>query len=74
MLENEKYCGTYIYNRENGKRKKNRVLLEHFDEVRNETAIPAIITKAEFDKVKAILEARKSCRPHQNANPEYFLT
>ena len=74
MLENEKYYGTYIYNRENGKRKKNRVLLEHFDEVRNETAIPAIITKAEFDKVKAILEARKSCRPHQNANPEYFLT
>ena len=74
MLENDKYYGTYIYNRENGKRKKNRVLLEHFDEVRNETAIPAIITKAEFDKVKAILEARKSCRPHQNANPEYFLT
>ena len=74
MLENEKYYGTYIYNRENGKRKKNRVLLEHFDEVRNETAIPAIITKAQFDKVRAILEARKSCRPHQNANPEYFLT
>ena len=57
MLENEKYYGTYIYNRENGKRKKNRVLLEHFDEVRNETAIPAIITKAQFDKVRAILEA-----------------
>ena len=74
MLENEKYYGTYIYNRENGKRKKNRVLLEHFDEVRNETAIPAIITKAQFDKVRTILEARKSCRPHQNANPEYFLT
>ena len=74
MLENEKYYGTYIYNRENGKRKKNRVLLEHFDEVRNETAIPAIITKAQFDKVRAILEARKSCRPHQNAKPEYFLT
>ena len=74
LLRNEKYYGTYIYNREDGKRKKKRVLIEHFDEVRNETAIPAIISKAQFDKVQTILSGRKSCRPHQNANPEYFLT
>ena len=74
LLRNEKYYGTYIYNRENGKRKKKRVLIEKFDEVRNESAIPAIITKAQFDKVQAILNSRKSCRPHQNASPEYFLT
>ncbi len=74
LLRNEKYYGTYVYNRENGKRKAKRVLIEHFDEVRNETAIPAIITKAQFDKVQAILNSRMSCRPHQNANPEYFLT
>ena len=74
LLRNEKYYGTYIYNREGGKRKAKRVLIERFDEVRNETAIPAIITKAQFDKVQAILNSRKSCRPHQNANPEYFLT
>ena len=74
LLRNEKYYGTYIYNREGGKRKAKRVLIERFDEVRNETAIPAIITNAQFDKVQAILNSRKSCRPHQNANPEYFLT
>ena len=74
LLRNEKYYGTYVYNREDGKRKKNRVLIEHFDEVRNETAIPAIISKAQFDKVQTILNGRTSCRPHQNQNPEYFLT
>ena len=74
LLRNDKYYGTYVYNREDGKRKKKRVLIEKFDEVRNETAIPAIITKAQFDKVQAILNSRTSCRPHQNANPEYFLT
>ena len=74
MLRNEKYCGVYIYNREDGKRKKKRVLIEPFDEVRNETAIPAIITKAQFKKVQGILDKRKSCRPHQNHNPEYILT
>ena len=74
LLRNEKYYGTYIYNREGGKRKARRVIIEHFDEVRNETAIPAIITKAQFDKVQTILNSRKSCRPRQNANPEYFLT
>ena len=74
LLRNDKYYGTYVYNREDGKRKKQRVLIEKFDEVRNETAIPAIITKAQFDKVQAILNGRTSCRPHQNANPEYFLT
>ena len=74
LLRNEKYCGTYVYNREDGKRKKKRVIIERFDEVRNETAIPAIITKAQFDKVQKILNDRKSCRPHQNKNPEYILT
>ena len=74
MLENEKYYGTYIYNRENGKRKKNRVLLEHFDEVRNETAIPPIVSKELFNKVQAMMAQRNVCCPHQNKNPEYILT
>ena len=74
MLRNEKYYGTYIYNREGGKRKARRVIIERFDEVQNTNAIPAIITKAQFDKVQTMLNSRKFCRPHQNANPEYFLT
>jgi site-specific DNA recombinase len=74
LLRNDKYYGTYVYNRENGKRRKDRVLLESFEEIRNENAIPPIITKELFDKVQKMLDKRKSCRPRQNANPSYILT
>ncbi len=70
LLRNDKYYGTYVYNREGGKRKRKRVLKEHFDEVRNATAIPPIIPKDLFDKVQKILDERKNiCRPHQNTSP-----
>ena len=74
MLRNDKYYGTYVYNRENGKRRKDRVLIEKFEEERNSKAIPPIITKATFDKVQTMLDNRKTCRPRQNVNSEYFLT
>ena len=74
ILRNDKYYGTYVYNRENGKRKSHRVLIERFDEVRNEKAIPPIIKKSTFDKVQKILDERKQGRPHQNSSPEYILT
>ncbi len=74
LLRNDKYYGTYVYNREDGKRRAKRVLNEKFDEVRNEKAIPPIIKKAMFDKVQAILNNRKTCRPRQNENSDYILT
>lgn len=74
ILRNDKYYGTYVYNRENGKRKSHRVLIERFDEVRNEKAIPPIIKKSTFDKVQKILDERKQGRPRQNSSPEYILT
>ena len=74
MLRNEKYCGTYLYNRKGGRKKKHRVLLENFDEVRNEDAIPPIISRATFDKVQAQLDARANCRPNLNTHSEYVLT
>lgn len=74
ILRNDKYYGTYVYNREDGKRRKNRVLLEKFDEVKNEKAIPPIISKTLFDKVQKLLVKNNACRPHQNANPAYILT
>lgn len=73
LLRNEKYYGTYVYNREDGKRKKKRVLIEQFNEVRTAGAIPAIITKAQFDKVQKILDNRMSCRAHLNTSG-YILT
>ena len=63
MLRNEKYYGTYIYNRADGKKKRNRVLLDHFDPIKNETAIPPIISKELFDQVQAILNGRKTGIP-----------
>ncbi len=74
LLRNDKFYGTYVYNRIGGKRKKNRVIIEHFDEVRNTTAIPPIITKQLFDTVQEILAKRSTvCRPKQNAS-RYLLT
>ena len=74
MLHNIKYQGTYLYNREDGKKKSKRVLLEKYDEVRNEGAIPAIVTKSTFDKVQSILDCRTQCRPNLNTHSEYILT
>ena len=74
ILHNEKYYGMYIYNRIGGKKKSHRVLIEHFDEVRNDSAIPAIITKELFNEVQTILDKRQNeCRAHQNAS-NYVLT
>jgi site-specific DNA recombinase len=74
MLKNDKYYGTYVYNREDGKRRKNRVLNEHFDEVRNSNAIKPIISKDLFDKASKLLESRTSCAPRQKNNPSFVLT
>lgn len=73
MLKNEKYCGNIIYNRIGGKRKKHRVLIEQFDEIRNEGAIPPIIDKELFDKVQDILTQKSVCRPKRNIST-YILT
>ena len=74
MLRNVKYQGTYLYNREDGRKKSKRVLLEKYDEVRTEGAIPAIVTKSTFDKVQSILDGRTQCRPNLNSHSEYILT
>ena len=74
MLKNDKYYGTYVYNREGGKRRKNRVLNEDFDEVRNAEAIPPIISKKLFDAAQERSAKRNACRPKQNANPQFVLT
>lgn len=74
MLRNVKYQGTYLYNREDGKKKSKRVLLEKYDEVRTEGAIPPIVTKSTFDKVQNILNGRTQCRPNLNSHSEYILT
>lgn len=73
ILKNHKYCGVYIYNKKGGKRKKNRVLIEEFDEIRNDTAIPPIITKKQFDKVQDILNNRNTVSTPK-ADSSFILT
>lgn len=74
MLRNPKYRGLYIYNKEGAPKKKHRVLIEHFNEVRNETAIPPIISKELFDKVQSTLTRHMNCRPRSENGRFYFLT
>lgn len=74
MLRNEKYCGNLIYNRLGGKRKKNRVLVEKFDEIRNEDSIPKIISVEQFNNVQKILSDKNRCRPKPHKSTKYILT
>ena len=74
MLKNDKYYGTYVYNREGSKRRKNRVVNEEFDEVRNANAIKPIIEKSLFDKASELIKSRQNCAPRQNSNPSFVLT
>jgi site-specific DNA recombinase len=62
ILINEKYTGTYIFNRSaaavNGKR-NNHAYKDNDQIIRIPDAIPAIVTKEEFSLAKTMLERRK---------------
>ena len=74
ILHNVKYCGTYLYNKKGGKRKKHRVLLGEYDEVRIEDGITEpIISKETFNRVQEILNQRTQCRK-KNTKPNHLLT
>ena len=57
MLRNEKYTGTYIYSTEMEKDRDDR--REKPNAVRLENALPAIITKEQFEEVRRIMQGRK---------------
>lgn len=71
MLTNPKYKGLYIYNRFGAKKKKRRVLVKEYDEVRSK--IPAIISEEDWDKVQRIIETRTN-DDKSNGHGEYPLT
>ena len=57
MLKNEKYTGVYVYNTKMpGTRSERRAKTEA---IRIENALPAIITKEQFEEVRKIMNARK---------------
>lgn len=57
MLRNEKYTGVYLYSPEEEKNRADRREKPHA--IRIENALPAIISKAQFDEVQKIMEERK---------------
>ncbi|MBQ8845022.1 MAG: recombinase family protein [Clostridia bacterium] len=74
ILQNVKYCGTYTYNRKDGKKKKNRVLLGEYEEIRIENGITEpLIDVDTFNKVQEILKGRNQCRRRSNA-PHHLLS
>ena len=71
MLTNPKYKGLFIYNKEGAKKKKRRVLVKEYQEVRAE--IPAIICEEDWEKVQQILATRTN-DDKSNGHGEYPLT
>ena len=78
ILHNEKYTGTFIYNRSqakdvdgkrNGHREKPRE-----EWIIIEDAFPAIISKEDFALIQKKLKARRQTRRHSHAKENYLLT
>jgi len=79
ILKNEKYCGTYIYNksakanRATGKR-NGHAYKDEEEIVKIENGCPAIITKEDFDKVQEMLKERQKRAGAFKAKETYLLT
>lgn len=78
ILRNEKYVGTYIFNRLvpkdiDGKRNGHKYKAPE-EVIRLEDAIPLIIDKKVFEQVKTKMEARKHHCPSNRAKEVYLLS
>lgn len=78
MLLNEKYLGTYIYNRRSTKSKdgkRNNSLAKDPDQIiRIENAFDAIVDKETFNKVKKVMDSRKGRNACNQAQEVYLLS
>ena len=78
MLINEKYTGTYVYNRRSSKRadnkRNNSLEKDPSEQVKNPNAFPAIVDRETFDKVKVCMEKRKGRNATNQALEPYFLS
>lgn len=81
LLRNEKYCGTYTYNKHvaaytNGEKKVNNGhgYRDKKEIIKIEDKIPPIISKELFYKVKSIMDSREGIRCQRGKNHTYLLT
>lgn len=70
ILGNEKYIGNYIFNK--GHKSNNKI--ERTDMIRNENAIPSIITKEMFNMVKSKRDENKKGSAQFKAKTVYLLS
>jgi site-specific DNA recombinase len=77
ILRNEKYTGTYVYNKTisktNGKRNNHAEKKEN-EIIKIPNAIPAIITQEQFEEVKEMMSKRKQAPAATKAKEIYLLT
>lgn len=78
ILRNEKYTGTYIYNKAvakdaDGKRKSHKCKSEE-EIVKVEGGLPAIISKKDFESVQKIMVKNKEIHNTFNAKEVYLLS
>lgn len=79
ILKNEKYCGTYIYNKSekanSATKKRNGHKYKPEEEiVRIENGCPALISKDDFDKVQKIMKERQQRAGSFKARETYLLS
>ena len=76
LLKNEKYIGTYVFNKVQRDIDGNRMGTINEDKViKMENAIPAIIEKETFERVKEIMNARKNAgKRYQENTIKYLLS
>jgi len=77
ILKNEKYTGTYVYNKtiskNNGKR-NNHAQKDDDQIIKVPDALPVIIQPEDFNKVKGMMEKRKLAPSANKAKEIYLLT
>jgi site-specific DNA recombinase len=77
ILRNEKYTGTYIFNRATGKKangkRNNHAIKDDEKIIKIPNAFPAIIEKEQFEEVHLMMESKKT-GPRQSENTLYILT
>ncbi|WP_052953958.1 recombinase family protein [Clostridium sp. C8] len=78
ILKNEKYIGTYTYNKAeaknvDGKRNSHKSKIED-QIIKIEGGMPAIIDKKDFEEVKRIMERNKKIHNTYNAKEVYLLS
>ena len=78
LLLNEKYLGTYIYNRRSSKnsdgKRNNSAEKDASEIIRHENAFPAIVDKETFARVKKVMASRKGRNACNQAVETYLLS